>query len=127
MLVLPLVGWLHAAAVAGPSSDSIRPTILDVQPLRTRFGDVAKSLGATPLARLGPERGPSILVVCYRSGEEPGEVFLPIESGSNGGYGDIVSGFALTSREPENLTPEIQSAEGSGRHASKELCTRTIW
>jgi len=72
---------------------------MGIEPLKTNVAETDRILGIAPRAK-EPEGGDSgPVVMCYFSTAR--DVFLLVQSDAAGGYGDVVTGFAVTEREPK--------------------------
>ena len=112
---------------AETTGEAVRPNILGVVPLRTSFSELESLFGSTPRARGPSPDGPSVIVACYYGGAGADRTFVLFESGPNGGYGQVVSGFVVTSLEPSDLRPDTRAgAPADGLRVGVALCSESI-
>ena len=101
----------------------MRPSMMGIEPLRTNVAEADRILGIAPRAKEsdGGDSGP--VVMCYSSIAR--DVFLLVQSDAAGGYGDVVTGFVLTEREPK-LRPVTSRVVGSNLCRESALVSRGL-
>ena len=107
--------------MSSPPPGLMRPSIMGIEPLRTNVAEADRILGIAPRAKEsdGGDSGP--VVMCYSSIAR--DVFLLVQSDAAGGYGNVVTGFVLTEREPK-LRPVTSRVVGSNLCRESALVSR---
>lgn len=105
-----------AAGEPASRARALRPSLLGIRPLESKFARMAARFPSAPRTKVVRDSDPAPTVLCFRSKDATSPVFLLVESAAAGGYGDVVTGLALSADPPFATPPEGEPSRASWQH-----------